>query len=667
MVDVDTSMHDGATVGASDIARLANVGRAAVSNWRRRFPDFPEPVGGSSASPLYSLADIEGWLGRHGRQFTVLPGDRVWQRVRGTVDDLRLGDVIGYVGAFLVFLSRDAKRWRTLARSDDHAIGEALTAAIVAAVPELPEGLPEPLDGEWVGIVRLVAKAAAAMGHRELFDFLCERYLGVQSRRLPVTPWPFAEVMVELGDAENSNVLDPACGVGTLLLAAQMRGARSLLGQEVNRTAARLCAARLLLHDRSVRVAAGDSLRRDALADERVDVVVCNPPFNERSWGYDELTSDPRWEYGLPPRGEPELAWVQHCLAHANPSGRVVIMMPTAAATRRSGRRIRGNLLRSGVLRAVISLPGSGPAASAAPDLWLLRKPCVDQPPPSHVLMVDATGDPSLAERAWRAFLADPQGPLPGPSRAVRIIDLLDDEVDLSPQHRLVGAVRPAETARFVPSRTDLLSATAALATNLPDLTVPSERETRPMTTVGELVKAGVVVIHQAPLKMTTDTGDTPTLTVNDIRHGRPPSGRATPGPGSVTVEPGDVVTMVASRHPVARVIDQGRCLLGPQLLLFRADPDRIDPYFLAGFLRAGQALGAARGSSLPPRTDPRRVPIPRLPLAEQRRYGEAFRRLAQFADHLAQTAAVGERLIRLGFTGLADGTLTPSSADEHS
>lgn len=49
-------------VTSSEIAQLAEVGRAAVSNWRRRYPDFPKPVGGTSASPLFPLALVERWL-----------------------------------------------------------------------------------------------------------------------------------------------------------------------------------------------------------------------------------------------------------------------------------------------------------------------------------------------------------------------------------------------------------------------------------------------------------------------------------------------------------------------------------------------------------------------------------------------------------------------------
>ena len=46
-------------VTAAGIARLAGVGRAAVSNWRRRHADFPKPVGGTETSPSFALSDVE--------------------------------------------------------------------------------------------------------------------------------------------------------------------------------------------------------------------------------------------------------------------------------------------------------------------------------------------------------------------------------------------------------------------------------------------------------------------------------------------------------------------------------------------------------------------------------------------------------------------------------
>src|SRR5262245_24012209 len=54
-------------VTAADIARVAGVGRAAVSNWRRRHPDFPAPIGGSPNSPTFALPEVEAWLAANGR------------------------------------------------------------------------------------------------------------------------------------------------------------------------------------------------------------------------------------------------------------------------------------------------------------------------------------------------------------------------------------------------------------------------------------------------------------------------------------------------------------------------------------------------------------------------------------------------------------------------
>ena len=72
-------MRDETTVSAADIARLADVGRTAVSNWRRRYADFPQPVGGTPASPLFALAEIETWLRDQGKLLEMPLAERAWQ------------------------------------------------------------------------------------------------------------------------------------------------------------------------------------------------------------------------------------------------------------------------------------------------------------------------------------------------------------------------------------------------------------------------------------------------------------------------------------------------------------------------------------------------------------------------------------------------------------
>ncbi|NUT09157.1 MAG: N-6 DNA methylase, partial [Nonomuraea sp.] len=464
--------HD-PTVNAGDIARLAGVGRAAVSNWRRRHDDFPQPIGGTTNQPLFSLRQVESWLRRYGKSYQVSLGDRVWQRLKAA-GDLRLGELVAQAGTLL-----------TSGESE--------------------------LEPELAGLVMEFAERHDPL---TAYEFLCERYLEAHSRQLSVTRDDVAELMLRLVRADGVTLLDPACGVGTLLLppapgpsesdpvqadAGQGWRPSRVLGQELSETSAAITAARLRLRGIRADVVAGDSMRFDGFPEVKADAVVCDPPFNERAWGYEELTGDPRWEHGLPPRGEPELAWVQHCLTHVRPGGLVAVLMPPAAASRKAGRRIRANMLRAGALRAVVALPGS--------DLWLLRRPKAGERPPSDVLILDATADLTLVEPAWLAYLDDRS------DQTVRIIDLLADEVDMTPaRHQRRDDVGRA----FAQARDRFLAAAAAP----PDLKVLDQPLDQPSTTLGDLIKEGLVSTSQAPPKMAADGGDVAVLTADDVLSG---------------------------------------------------------------------------------------------------------------------------------------------------
>lgn len=576
-------MDQDATVSAGDIARLVDVGRAAVSNWRRRHEDFPQPVGGTASSPLFSLREVEDWLRRNGKPFNVSPAERVWQGLRAAGDDLGLGARVADAGAAL------------LAGTGDD-----------------------------------LAPLATERGPLGTFEFLCGRYLKTHSRQLAVTPADVAALLVRLTLPEGGTLFDPACGTGTLLVDTP---AARVLGQELDATAAAIATHRLLLRGTKGEVRTGDSLRCDGFTGEFADAVVCDPPFAERTWGHDELAGDPRWEYGLPPRGESELAWVQHCLAHTRPGGRVAILMPSAAASRRPGRRIRGNLLRTGALRAVVTLPGG-------PDLWLLRRPESGDPGPTHLLATEVA-ELSTVEQLWTRFQADPKH-----TPSVRIIDLLDEDVDVSPARQRLGGQDTA--AAYADALADFRTTTMAT----PDLEAHPRRRTLPTTTIGELARAGVLSIRHAPAKIPTGTGDLPVLTADDLSADRPPSERTTADPDLVEVRPGDVV---ASPMGTARVVGLS-AVLGPYLAAYRVDPTRLDAQFLAGVLRAA-ASRPHQGSS---RIDARRTQVPRLPLTEQRAYGRAFQRLIALEDALREKTALGESVIRLGFGGLVDGHLRP-------
>ncbi|MFD7028103.1 N-6 DNA methylase [Streptomyces sp. NPDC059917] len=670
-------------VTAAEIARLAGVGRAAVSNWRRRHADFPRPVGGSETSPSFALPEVEDWLRAQGKLAEVPPRERVWQQITAHP----AGAVAGLVeaGCALLVVHDRPTDWLELSAVSDERMaallrpvlaqvltarlgpGHALTDATAAAAA--PASMP---------LLRAAAELAAGLGARNAFEFLLGRHLDANPRQYTLTPSGPAELMAALAGSGARSVLDPACGTGSLLRA--VTAPTALYGQDGAPELAALTALRLALHGvAEVRTAAADSLRADAFPRPAVDAVLCHPPFNERNWGHEELAYDPRWEYGFPARTESELAWVQHALAHLREGGTAVLLMPPAVAGRRSGRRIRADLLRRGALRAVVALPaGAAPPYGIPLHLWVLRKPAAHAPAPPGLLLVDtaelgggegreraawpAVHDAVLA--AWTAFdgaaAADEVPDAPGLSRCVPVIELLDDDVDLTPARHLPPATAGGGAAELGAVRARLDETLQRAARLTPPPAEAADGPARlPSTTIGELARAGALLLRGGT---GSGAGNAPVLTEHDVYAGTAPSGTLLDSADEpVLVEAGDIVVPVVGAAAVARVVgpaDAGAAL-GRNLQLLRPDPAAIDPWFLAGFLRGtANNRQASSYASTATRLDVRRLQLPRLPLEDQRRYGERFRALAEFEDALRLAGRLGEQLVQGLYDGLADGTV---------
>lgn len=345
-----------AHVTAAEISRIAGVTRATVSNWRRRHDDFPAPSAGTETSPLYDLSAVQTWLRGRGHTSAASPAEelRTALRLRGPGSG---------VAARLFPLAAAASRHTPeeladlAALPDDQLIARAAKSAdeLSATVPEAERVRFGPDEAD---AVRALLGCLREAGPQAAVDVLAERELDEEAASgVYQTPEELALLMARLLPPDSTRVLDPACGSGTLLAAAARQGARELFGQDSLPVQGRRTAVRLLLAapEAETAIRVGDSLRDDAFPDVTVDSVLCNPPFADRDWGHDELAYDPRWAYGLPPRFESELAWVQHALAHLEPGGHAVMLLPPALAFRSSGRRVRAELIRGGALRAVVS------------------------------------------------------------------------------------------------------------------------------------------------------------------------------------------------------------------------------------------------------------------------------------------------------------------------
>ena len=122
-------MQDNATeVTAAGIARLAGVGRAAVSNWRRRHADFPKPVGGTETSPSFALAEVEAWLRKQGKLAEVPLRERVWQQLAGHPE----GPVtaLTHAGCALLLIHDRPTVWLEASAGSDERLAAMLTGAL---------------------------------------------------------------------------------------------------------------------------------------------------------------------------------------------------------------------------------------------------------------------------------------------------------------------------------------------------------------------------------------------------------------------------------------------------------------------------------------------------------------------------------------------------------
>ncbi|MEW1547405.1 N-6 DNA methylase [Streptomyces tsukubensis] len=695
-------------VTAAGIARLAGVGRAAVSNWRRRHPDFPKPVGGTETSPSFALSDVERWLRDQGKLAEVPLRERVWQQLADH-PATAAADLTG-AGVVLLLVRDRPALWRELTADDDRRMAELLPTAVEQLLPQRfgddrLEALAPALRGgrtpapAAMPFLRSVGELAAELGPRQTYEFLLGRFLDANIRQYTPTPPGPAALMAALAvppdTARGATVLDPAAGTGTLLRAVEHPAA--LLAQDSDPALTALTALRLALHSEppvTVAARAGDTLRADAFPDTHADAVLCHPPFNERNWGHDELGYDPRWEYGFPARTESELAWVQHALARLRPGGTAVLLMPPAAASRRSGRRIRAGLLRRGALRAVIALPaGAAPPYGIPLHLWVLRRPEPGRLPPAGLLVVDTVeigGTGGGRDRVdwqavhntvldiWQPFdengSADGSADRAGISRAVPVIELLDDDVDLAPARHVPPAATGGDAGELERVR-ERLSDTLRLTGELtPSPAAPTHPAPWPSTTVGELARAGALTIRAgagSALPGGGHHGRTPrgardaVLTEHDVVAGTPPTGVLPDSPDDepVRTRAGDVVIPVLGGASVVRVVDEttAGAVLGRNLQLLRPAPEALDPWFLAGFLRGtANNRQASSYASTATRLDVRRLQLPRVPLPDQRRYGDRFRALAAFEDALRLAGRLGEQLVQGLYDGLTDGTVEP-------
>jgi type I restriction enzyme M protein len=273
------------------------------------------------------------------------------QRLEGEISQGADPEDIEEYEAENVFFVPTEARWEYLvSKAKDPLIGKYVDDAMDAIEKDnstLKGVLPkvfarQNLDptslGELIDLIGNSTLSATSTNSADLLGHVFEYFLGefalAEGKKGGqfYTPRSVVELLVNMLEPYKGRVLDPCCGSGGMFVQSEkfvkehqgLIDDISIYGQESNQTTWRLCKMNLAIRgiDASqVKWNNEGSFLNDAHQDLKVDYIIANPPFNDSDWSGDQLRSDARWQYGVPPAGNANFAWIQHFIYHLAPTG----------------------------------------------------------------------------------------------------------------------------------------------------------------------------------------------------------------------------------------------------------------------------------------------------------------------------------------------------------
>ncbi len=231
-------------------------------------------------------------------------------------------------------------------------------------------------------------RSADVLGH--VFEYFLGQFALAEGQKGGqfYTPRSVVELLVEMLEPYKGRVFDPCCGSGGMFVQSEKfvedhQGKIndiSVYGQESNQTTWRLAKMNLAIRgidSSQVKWNAEGSFLNDAHKDLKADFIIANPPFNVSDWGGDLLRNDARWQYGTPPAGNANFAWLQHFIHHLAPTGQAGVVLAKGALTSKTSGEgeIRKQLIENGLIDCIVNLPAKLFLNTQIPAaLWFLRR-----------------------------------------------------------------------------------------------------------------------------------------------------------------------------------------------------------------------------------------------------------------------------------------------------
>lgn len=289
-----------------------------------------------------------------------------------------------------VFFVPTQARWSLLQGSaKQNFIGKSIDSAMDAIEREndslkgvLPKVFARPnLDPASLGgLIDLIsnialgtakARSADILGH--VFEYFLGEFALAEGKKGGqfYTPRSIVELLVEMLEPYKGRVFDPCCGSGGMFVQSEKFVEEhqgkikyiSIYGQESNQTTWRLAKMNLAIRgidSSQVKWNNEGSFLNDAHKDLKADFIIANPPFNVSDWSGETLRNDGRWQYGVPPVGNANFAWLQHFIYHLNPTGQAGVVLAKGALTSKTSGEgeIRKKLIEDGnVIDCIVNLP----------------------------------------------------------------------------------------------------------------------------------------------------------------------------------------------------------------------------------------------------------------------------------------------------------------------
>ncbi|USS92553.1 type I restriction-modification system subunit M [Fructobacillus americanaquae] len=237
---------------------------------------------------------------------------------------------------------------------------------------------------DWINLMDEIELDTDADVLGDLYEYLIGMFAANSGAKAGefYTPHQVSDIMARILTAGRENqetytLYDPTMGSGSLLITtasymknAGVQGAIKYYGQELITTTYNLARMNLMMHGveyNDINLRNSDTLAGDwpdgtidgVDSPRMFDAVMANPPYSQK-WDAENREDDPRFKFGVAPKGKADYAFLLHGLYHLNNNGRMAIVLPHGILFRGAAEgRIRKALLENRNISAVIGLPAN--------------------------------------------------------------------------------------------------------------------------------------------------------------------------------------------------------------------------------------------------------------------------------------------------------------------